>query len=115
MRFVGTPVPATQSARVCQDLVTAMDCSQEDLTKSAGQWREELLHIGEKNCCISTVVPQTHCVRLTNAKRLRCAARGNQASDAGYPEESARGAVIAFSWIQMVLFLAVGVIVIFDR
>ncbi|GAB4822845.1 hypothetical protein N2152v2_009891 [Parachlorella kessleri] len=42
-------------------------------------------------------------------------ARGNQASDAGYPEESARGAVIAFSWIQMVLFLAVGVIVIFDR
>ncbi|GAB4822846.1 hypothetical protein N2152v2_009892 [Parachlorella kessleri] len=42
-------------------------------------------------------------------------ARGKQASDAGYPEESARGATIAFSWIQMVVFLAAALVVLYDR
>ena len=50
-----------------------------------------------------------------DARPSPAAARGNQASDKGLPEEAARKATIAFSWIQMVLFLAAAAVVLLDR
>lgn len=43
------------------------------------------------------------------------AVRGGQASDAGYQSGTARNAVIGLSWVQMVLFLAGFVAVVYDR
>lgn len=41
--------------------------------------------------------------------------RGKEASDAGLPEGSARGAVVAFSWIEFSLFLLATAVVALDQ